>query len=132
MKMMQNILSFKLITIIVTLALNTFAIGSSDLKISPSCISAAQSTFHLMECYREFSVQEDARLQAKLNNIYQEHPKLAPKIKQSYQHWLTYRESHCSLVYDAWGDGSARQYAYGNCLYEISKDWSNPMYINYK
>ena len=129
---MKKAYSFKLITIIIALTLNTFAIGSSDLKINPSCISTAQSTFHLMECYRELSNQEDVRLQAKLNNIYQEHPKLAPKIKQSYQHWLTYRESHCSLVYDAWGDGSARQYAYGKCLYKMARDWDNPMYINYK
>ncbi len=129
---MKKVYNFKLIMIIIALTLNTFAIGSSDLKINPSCISTAQGTFHLMECYRELSNQEDVRLQAKLNNIYQEYPKLAPKIKQSYQHWLTYRESHCSLVYDAWGDGSARQYAYGKCLYKMSKDWSNPMYINYK
>ena len=129
---MKKAYNFKLITIIIALTLNTFAIGSSDLKISPSCISTVQSTFHLMECYRGLSNQEDERLQAKLNNVYQEYPKLAPKIKQSYQHWLTYRESHCSLVYDAWGDGSARQYAYGKCLYKMSKDWSNPMYINYK
>ena len=129
---MKKAYNFKLITIIIALTLNTFAIGSSDLKISPSCISTSQSTFHLMECYRELSNQEDVRLQAKLNNIYQEHPKLAPKIKQSYQHWLTYRESHCSLIYDAWGDGSARQYAYGKSLYEMARDWDNPMYINYK
>lgn len=129
---MKKAYNFKLITIIIALTLNTFAIGSSDLKISPSCISTSQSTFHLMECYRELSNQENARLQVKLNNIYQEHPKLASKIKQSYQHWLTYRESHCSLIYDAWGDGSARQYAYGKCLYEMARDWDNPMYINYK
>ena len=128
--MIKKAYNFKLITIIIALTLNTFAIGSSDLKISPSCISTAQSTFHLMECYRGLSNQENARLQVKLNNIYQEHPKLAPKIKQSYQHWLTYRESHCSLVYDAWGDGSARQYAYGKCLYEMARDWDNPMYVN--
>jgi uncharacterized protein YecT (DUF1311 family) len=106
--------------------------ASNSKNTGEECISTAQSTFHLMECYRELSNQEDVRLQVKLNNIYQEYPKLAPKIKQSYQHWLTYRESHCSLVYDAWGDGSARQYAYGKCLYKMSKDWSNPMYINYK
>ena len=106
--------------------------AKAETIIGSDCLSTASITIGLMVCYDKLSNQKDAELKVKLNNIYQEHPKLAPKIKQSYQHWLTYRESHCSLVYDAWGYGSARQYAYGKCLYKMSKDWSNPMYINYK
>ena len=119
-------MKLRILMAILSLTLHTESIATSD------CISNAKSTFHLMECYRELGDQEDVKLQARLDKVYQEHPKLAPKIKQSYQHWLTYRESHCSLVYDAWGDGSARQYAYGKCLYKMARDWDNPMYINYK
>ena len=85
-----------------------------------------------MGCYSELNSQKEVELQAKLNKIYQEYPKLAPKIEQSYQHWLMYRESHCTLVYDAWGNGSARQYAYSRRKYEMARDWDSPMYINYK
>ena len=122
----------KLAITLLVLSFNLIANDEKSLSEPLDCISTASSTIHLMRCYSELSSQKDVELKVKLNKIYQEYPKLAPKIRQSYQHWLTYRESHCSLVYDAWGDGSVRQYAYPKCLYEMARDWNNPMYINYK
>jgi len=129
MTAMLNNLNFRLLTVTLILSSSHLAIGNEK---SLDCISTAPTTIHLMGCYAELSNQEDAKLKVKLNNIYQDYPGLASKIKESYQHWLTYRESHCSLVYDAWGDGSARQYAYSKCLYEMARDWDNPMYVNYR
>ena len=130
--MMQIDLKPRTIVIVLLLVLNLSASGDSNSKTGINCISTASSTISLMSCYAELSELEDVKLQKKLNNLYQGYPKLSNKINQSYQHWLDYRESHCSLVYDAWGDGSAKQYAYPKCLYEMAKDWKNPMYINYK
>ena len=85
-----------------------------------------------MGCYADLQEKADIALHKTLEELYIRYPDMAPKLKLHYHYWESYRESYCSIVYEAWGDGGARQYAYPKCLYEMSINWKNPTYINYK